>query len=120
MSLIRSLIAKSMYKYAVCSLKHRQQFLLQDKLAHSFAKRRKDRFWSDVMRLNNSSGSNCVPVLDGISGSRNMLASKFEGLLNKYSSSSRDTLHTTIQSSLTEGQLNAVHISEDEVMLQCE
>ena len=117
MSLIRSLIAKSMYKYAVRSLKHRQQFLLQDKLAHSFAKRRKDRFWSDVRHLNNS---NCVPVLDGISGSRNMLASKFEGLLNKYSSSSRDTLHTTIQSSLTEGQLNAVHISEDEVMLQCE
>ena len=25
-------------------------------------------------------------------------------------------MHTTVQSSLTEGQLNAVHISEDEVM----
>ena len=43
-----------------------------------------------------------------------MLASKFGGLLNKHSSS--DTLCTTIQPSLTEGQLNAVHISEDEVM----
>ena len=61
-----------------------QQFLLQDILAHTFARKSKDRlnFWSEVRRLNNSSGSSCVPVIDGISGSRNMLASKFEGVLN--------------------------------------
>ena len=111
--------AKSTYKYAVRRLKRRQRFLLQEKLACSFSRKRKDRFWSDIRRLNNSSTCCSAPVLDGISGSRNianMLASKFGGFLNKHSSSSRDTLHISIQSSLTESQRNAVDISGDDVL----
>jgi hypothetical protein len=90
--------AKSRYKYAVRRLKRRQRFLLQEKLAHSFSRKRKDRFWSDIRRLNNSSTSCFVSVLDGISGRRNnanMLVSKFGGRLNK--NSSQDTLDVSIQ-----------------------
>ena len=90
--------AESRYKYAVCRLKRRQRFLLNKKLACSFSRKRKDRFWSDIRRLNNSSTSCFVSVLDGISGRRNnanMLVSKFGGRLNK--NSSQDTLDVSIQ-----------------------
>ena len=76
--------AKSRYKYAVRRLKRRLQ-------NNSFARK---RFWSDVSRLNNSSGSNCVlfwtvSVVVEINIA-NMLVSKFGGFLNKHSSSSQD------------------------------
>ena len=110
--------AKSRYKYAVRRLKRRQRFLLQEKLAHSFSRKRKDRIWSDIRCLNNSSTPCSAPVLDGISGSRNianMLASKFGGLLNKHSSSSRDTLHISIQRCFMQPELST-HCS----CFQCE
>ena len=76
--------AKSRYKYAV-------RRLLQERLAPTFSRKRKDRFWSDIKRLNNSSTSCSAPVLDCISGSRNI-------------------------ANMLESQLNAVDISEGDVL----
>ena len=65
--------ARSRYKYAVCCLQHRQQFILRDKLAHSFAMKRKDRFWSDVRHLNRPHKPCNAPVIDGIIDSNNIV-----------------------------------------------
>ena len=111
--------AKSRYKYAVRRLQRRQRFILQDKLAHSFAMKRKDRFWSDIRHLNRSSKPCIAPVIDGVSGSgniANMFASKYGSLLNKHSSSSRDSLYSSVQSSMTASHLCAVDFSYDDVL----
>ena len=43
--------AKKRYNYEVRRLKRRQQFLLQDRLAHLFASKKKTDFWAHVNRL---------------------------------------------------------------------
>ena len=64
--------AKKRYKYEVRRLKRRQQYHLRDQLAYSFAMKRKDAFWSDIKRLNNSRTSQSSPLVDGHSDSSNI------------------------------------------------
>ena len=64
--------AKRRFKYEVRRIKRRRQQLLQNKLAFSFARKRKDKFWSDIKRLNRSGDSLLAPVVDGSSGGRNI------------------------------------------------
>ena len=63
--------SKTRYKYAVRRLRCRQDALLQNKLANSFARNKKSSFWSDVRRLKSSSHL-VSPVVDGVAGSRNI------------------------------------------------
>ena len=109
--------AKKRYKYEVRRLKLRQQFLLQDRLARSFASKRKDKFWVHVKRLM-SRPSHPSLLVDGVNGKTeiaNIFASKFSALLNKHSSSSRNSLLATIQSSLTSPHIFSVTVTEDQV-----
>ena len=100
------------------NLKRRQQFLLQDRLARSFASKRKDKFWVHVKRLM-SRPSHPSLLVDGVNGKTevaNIFASKFSALLNKHSSSSsRNSLLATIQSSLTSPHIFSVTVTEDQV-----
>jgi hypothetical protein len=72
--------AKKRYKYEVRRLKRRQEYRLHSRLAHSFAMSRRETFWSDIKRLNNSRTPQSSPVVDGFCGSSNIanhFASKF-------------------------------------------
>ena len=111
--------AKRSFKSSVRRLKRRQQYLVRDKLAKSFASKKKDTFWSEVKRLKSAKNSSCSPVVDGISGAMNianLFSSKFKNLLNKHPSSSRSDLLSQINSSLCESHLCEMGFSEDEVI----
>ena len=103
--------AKKRYKYEIRRLKRRKQFLLCDRLARYFARKKKDSFWSDVKRLNNPGVAQCSPVVDSVSGTKNI---EFGALLNK-SSSSQYSLLTSVQASLTVSHLSSVIVSEDDI-----
>ena len=58
-------------------------------------------------------------IIDGISDSHNianLFASKYSSLFNKHSSSSRDSLYSSVQSSLTTSHLREVDFSYDDVV----
>ena len=96
--------AKTRYKYEVRRLKRRQNIMLQKKIALLFVRKNKKRFWSEARRLNRSHLSS-APVVDSVSGSRdiaNLFVSKSEGVLNTHSSSSHTFLHSSLQLSVTD------------------
>ena len=83
-----------------------------DKLAHAFADKRKNGFWSKVRQLNSSS----VSIVDGVSGSSNIanfMASKLQDLLNTHSAASRDSLYDSLKSSAS---FSHIAVSEEDVM----
>ena len=98
-------------------LKRRQQYLLRDRLACSFAMKKKDRFWSAVKKVNKPNAS-LSSIVDGVSGTdniANLFASKFGALLNKHSSSSNSILDS-IQCSLTDSHLRSILITPEQVL----
>ena len=108
--------AKRRYKYEVRRLVRRQKYLLQNKLATSFAEKRKNSFWSHVRKLNRSSNT-LAPTVDGVCGGKhiaNMFASKLKGTLNTHSSSLH--LHSSFHSALTESDVCDVTFSEADVL----
>ena len=110
--------AKKRYKYEVCHLVHKQNSLLQKKLANSFVKKKKASFWSDVRKLNNSSSSS-APVIDGIADSRNIanvFASKLESILNTHSSSCHFSLQSSVHTAVTASDISCVDFSENDVL----
>ena len=110
--------AKKRYTFEVRRIKRRHQYLICDRLAHSFTKR-KDSFWLDVKRINKSNAPRFSPVVDGVNDDSNIanaFASKFSAVLNKHSTSSYQTIPSaTIQSSLTESHLSAITVSYDQI-----
>ena len=94
-------------------IKHRRQYLICDRLAHSFTKRKKDSF------CNKSNTPSFSPVVDGVNGDTNIanaFASKFHAVLNKHSTSSSQTIPSAaIQSSLTESHLSAITVSHNQI-----
>ena len=87
--------AKKRYKFEVRRIKRRRQYLIRDRLAHSFTKRKKDSLWLDVKSINKSNASRFSPVVDGVNGDTNIanaFASKFSAVLNKHSTSSSQTI----------------------------
>ena len=97
----------------VCLFQKVRKYLLQNKLATSFAEKRKNSFWSHVRKLNRSSNT-LAPTVDGVCGGKhiaNMFASKLKGTLNTHSSSLH--LHSSFQSALTESD---VTFSEADVL----
>ena len=62
---------KTRYKYEVRRLKCMQNVMLQKKLALLCGRKNKKRFWSEIHRLNHSR-LNQPPIVDGVSGSRNI------------------------------------------------
>ena len=91
---------------------------MQDKFASLFASKKKDDFWSQIRQLNRSCPSPASSV-DNVSGDvniANLFASKFANVLNSNSSSSRDSLHSSIQSSIESWHLRDVHFSDKEVL----
>ena len=110
---------KKRYKYEIRRLKRRKHFLLRDLLARSFGMKEKAFFWSNIGRLHNKGATKHSPVVDGVSGTKtiaNIFASKFSSLLNKHSSSPRNSLLAPIHSSLTESDISSVTISEDDIL----
>ena len=111
--------AKSRYKYAVRRIKRRQNHLVRNKLAQSFSKKRKNNFWSVVKGLAKSHKPTCGPIVDGISGGNdiaNMWASKLSNLLNTHGPTSRESLYTSLKSSLSDSQLYSIYVTEDDVL----
>ena len=107
--------AKRNYKSSVRRLQRRQQYLLRNKLARSFAEKRNDNFWSKVKQLTTTHAS----VVDGISGPSNIanvFATNVRSLLNTHSPSVRDSLQHSIQSSLSTTQLQDIVVTEDDVV----
>jgi hypothetical protein len=106
---------KRRYKYEVRRLKRRQKFLLQRKLANLFAKKNKKSFWCQVKRLNCSS-STLAPVVDGLTGTKNianLFASNLERVFNTYSPSPHSSVYS---SSMSVSDLCEVQFSEDDVL----
>ena len=60
--------AKKWYKFEVRRIKRRCRYLIHDRLAHSFTKRKKDSFWLDVKSINKSNVPRFSPVVDGVNG----------------------------------------------------
>ena len=100
------------YTFKARRIKRRCQYLIRDRLAHSFTKRKMDSFWLDIKRINKSNAPRFSPVVDGANGDTNIanaFASKFSAVLNKHSTSSSQTIPSAaIQSSLTESHLSSV------------
>ena len=111
--------AKRRYKFEVRRIKRRRQYLVRDRLAHSFTKKKKDSFWLDVKSINKSNAPRFSPVVDGVNGDTNIanaFASKFSAVLNKHSTSSSQTIASTaILSFLTESHLSAITVSHDQI-----
>ena len=108
--------AKKRFKYEVRRLKRRQQYFYRSRIAHSFAQKRKNTFWSDIKRLNSSGACPSAPVVDIVCGDTNianLFAAKFSDTLNKHSSGSRSTLLSSVQSSLSAADLSSVCVSEE-------
>ena len=100
-------------------IKRRQNHLVRNKLAQSFSKKRKNNFWSVVKGLAKSHKPTCAPIVDGISGGNNianMWASKLSNLLNTHSPTSRESLYTSLKSSLSDSQLSSIYVTEDDVL----
>ena len=67
---------------------------LKYRLAHSFGLKKSDSFWSSVKHLNNARKHACTPVVNGSSNRKviaNVFAFKFGSVLNKHSTSSRNS-----------------------------
>ena len=54
------------------NLKYAILYLIRDRLAHSFTKRKKDYFWLDVKSINKSNAPRFSPVYDGANGDTNI------------------------------------------------
>ena len=111
--------AKKRYKFEVRRIKHRHQYLIRDRFAHSFTKRKKDSFWLDVKIINKCNAPRFSPVVDDVNGDTNIVnvfASKFSAVLNKHSTSSSQTIPSTaIMSYLTESHLSIITVSHDQI-----
>ena len=107
--------SKRRYKYAVRRLLHRQNALLQKKLAKSFARNKKSSFWSDVRKLKNSSHP-VSPVIAGSKNIANVFASKIESILNYNSPSSHSSPHFSMWSSVTPSDISSIEFNEDDVL----
>ena len=110
--------AKKRFKYAVRRLKHRKEFLIREKFACAFAARNKDKFWSEVRRLNHVKMS-CAPSVDGTSNAQHiadLFSSRFSGVLNKHSSPSPNPLLLKIQSSLSSSVSDDLCFTEDDII----
>ena len=109
---------KKRYKFEVHRIKHRRQYLIRDRIAHSFAKRKKDSFWLDVKSINKFN-TRFFPVVYGVNGDTiiaNAFASKFSAVLNKHSTTYSYTIPlATIQSSLTESHLSALSVFHNQI-----
>ena len=82
---------KSRFKYAVCRLKRRKEYLIRERFASSFTSRKKYQFSCEVRRLNRVRKS-IAPCVGGVTGAQhiaNLFSSRFESLLNKHPPSSR-------------------------------
>ena len=92
---------------------------MRDRLAHSFARKRKDSFWSGVKRLNKATVSSCAFVVDGVSGSgniSNLFAAECGALLNRYPSSSRCSILDSVKASMSESQLCDILFTEEDIL----
>ena len=109
--------AKTRFKYAVRRLKRRRDFLVREKLSCAFTARNKQKFWSEVRRLNHVKKS-YAPSIDGISDPphiADLFSSKFAGILNKHSNPSPNHLLSQIQSSLSSSPSEDLCFTEDDV-----
>ena len=92
--------------------------MLQKKLANSFARKKKYSFWFDVRRLKSSSHL-VSPIVDGVTGSRNVanvFTSQLQSILNSHSSSSHSSLHSSLQSSVTPSDISSIEFHENDVL----
>ena len=97
--------AKSRYKYEVRQLKCRQDVLLQKILAQLFS--RKD-FWLEIHQLNHAH-PHSPPCVDGVSGDKNISASKFQNVLNANPG-------PLFSPQVTNSLLGDVHFTDDDVL----
>ena len=108
---------KRKYKSSVRQLKRKQNQLKREKLAKSFAKNKKDGFWSAVKQLKRGSTSR-VSVVDDCTDSSdiaNIFASNICSLLNTHSPALRNSMLASTKSKLTANELTGMSMSEDEV-----
>ena len=108
---------KRKYKSSVRQLKRKQNQLKREKLAKSFAKNKKDGFWSAVKQLKRGSTSR-VSVVDDCTDSSdiaNIFASNICRLLNTHSPALRNSMLASTKSKLTANELTGMSMSEDEV-----
>ena len=105
------------YKYNVRELKRKQNKLNHERLAKSFAEKRKDGFWSAVKNLKCLSTSR-ASVVDGCTDSSdiaNIFACNLSNLLNTHSPELRNAMLASIKSKLSVNEISGVFVSEDEV-----
>ena len=108
---------KKKYKSSVRRLKRKQNQLTREKLAKSFAGRKKTGFWSAVKQLRRAPTSR-APVVDGCvchSEIANLFASNMCDLLNTHSPTLRDSMLASAKSKLSVNELDGVFVSVDEV-----
>ena len=108
---------KRKYKSSVRRLKHKQNQLTREKLAKSFAERKKAGFWSAIKQIRRTPTPQ-VPVVDGCadpSEIANLFASNMCGLLNTHSPALRDSMLVSIKSTLSPNQFDGISVSEEEV-----
>ena len=94
---------KRKYKSSVRQLKRKQNQLKREKLAKSFAKNKKDGFWSAVKQLKRGSTSRVSVVNDCTDSSdiANIFASNICSLLNTHSPALRNSMLASTKSKLT-------------------
>ena len=103
---------KTRYKNEVRHLKRWQNVLLQDKFASLFANKKSHQ-------LNHTHSSGLPSFVDGVSRDKmiaSLFASKFADVLNNHSSSTQESIYSSIQSSVKTCHLSDVLFSAVEVL----
>ena len=111
--------AKSRYKYEVRRLKRREQYIRREKMAAALASSNSQNFWHQVHCANQSKKSSPVSSVDGTSGAPHisqLFSAKIQGVLNCHSCSQRDSLLSSLDSSLCSEDLAPFLVSERCVM----
>ena len=108
---------KLRFKYAVRSIKRRQDHIKRAQLADSLHHRDSRVFWSRVRQISKPKTSKVSSVVDGVCGDDNiseLWASKLKYLLNSNSSSSGD-LSLTVHSKISSTSLSELSVSDLDV-----
>ena len=107
---------KSRYKYEVRRLRRREQFIRREKMAAALASVDSKSFWQQVHWVNKSKSCTPASSVDGVSGAdhiSHLFSTKLRGILNSQDACGRDSLLSSLSSSLSVDDLVGISISEE-------
>ena len=106
---------KARYKFAVRRIKRRKHFIIREKLAYSREHKNAREFW-DVVNCNiKSKHSSPAPIVDGISGDKEIADLFALNLKNRLNIHIPEDVCSSVTSSITSDDASTISVSADDV-----